>query len=196
MPDVLLWSVAKLQAEKRKIRLVAQVIIINGPAGVGKSTICRVLSELSPGTIAISGDALRHFAPRDVRDHLGPGSTYRAGAALATAYLDMGATRIVFDYIFDSPEKLALFRSGLPAWVATHCFTLWAPLERVIEREARRDGRERLGDAVVTTFRALERNLHALGHVIANTETPEATARDIMQMVHGGPAGGLFQSGP
>jgi cytidylate kinase len=51
---------------------MTHVVVINGPAGVGKSTICKHLAGLFPGTIHVSGDAVRSFAPHDVKYWLGP----------------------------------------------------------------------------------------------------------------------------
>lgn len=82
------------------------VVVINGPAGGGKTTVSRLLAQRHPGTINIAGDALRHFAPQEVRDFLGTGSTYRFGAELAAAYLAMGAAQVLFDYVFDDARKL------------------------------------------------------------------------------------------
>jgi predicted kinase len=155
----------------------AQVLVINGSAGVGKTTIGRALARRSPGTIHISGDAVRSFAPANTRDHLGPGSTYRAAAALAASYLDMGAARVLVDYVFDRAETIELFRRGLSAGIAFHVFTLWAPLDEVIHRETTRVGRERMGDAVTKTYEALEHNLAGLGRIIANTGSPKKRSR-------------------
>ena len=160
---------------------MSHVVVINGPAGVGKTTVSRVLARSHPGTINIAGDALRDFAPEDVRTSLGRGSTYRAGAALAAAYLAMGATRVIFDYVFDDAEKLDLFCSGLPRETPVFVFTLWAPIDPVIDLEANRVGRERMGHAVVGTYEAIERNLHKLGWVVSNTEAPERTAQTITE---------------
>ena len=162
---------------------MSHVVVINGPAGVGKTTVSRFLVQGNSGRINIAGDALRHFAPEDVRNSLGPGSTYRAGAALAAGYLAMGAAQVLFDYVFDDAEKLDLFCSGLPLETPVFVFTLWAPIDRVIDREASRVGRERMGHAVVRTYEAIERNLHTLGRVVSNTEAPERTAQTIMEAI-------------
>src|SRR5262245_14233383 len=69
---------------------LAHLVVINGPAGVGKTTISRHLAGIYPGTINVSGDALLFFGPPDVRKYLGAGSTYRAAASLITSYLEMG----------------------------------------------------------------------------------------------------------
>ncbi|WP_143348453.1 AAA family ATPase [Ensifer adhaerens] len=162
-----------------------QVVIINGPAGVGKSTVSRILASRWDGAINISGDALRHFAPENVREHLGAGSTYRAGAALVASYVEMGARRVLFDYVFERPESITLFQGQLPLNLSVHVFTLWAPLETVVQREANREGRSRMGDAVVATFEAIQPNLHALGRVIANTVGAEETAQIILEELLG-----------
>ncbi|NRQ17714.1 hypothetical protein [Ensifer sesbaniae] len=162
---------------------MSHVIVINGPAGVGETTVSRVLARRHPGAINIAGDALRHFAPENVRHSLRPGSTYRASAALATAYLTMGASKVPFEYVFDDAEKLDLFCSGLPDKAPVSVFTLWAPIDRVIDREANRIERERLGDMVLRICQAIERNLHLLGQVVPNTETPELTAQTISEAI-------------
>src|SRR5690348_15023803 len=82
-------------------RMTQSIVVLNGPAGVGKTTVSRHLMALIPGTVLIPGDVLREFAPVDARDVLGPGSTYRAAAALIDAYLQMGAPQVVFEYVFE-----------------------------------------------------------------------------------------------
>jgi hypothetical protein len=166
-------------------RTLADVVVINGPAGVGKTTISSLLAKSRPGTINISGDALRWFAPSDVRDHLGPGSTYRVGASLTATYLAMGAPRVLFDYVFDAPDKISRFCRSLPDMTRVYFFTVWAPLEVVVRREATRPGRERLGERTVETYRALERNLHALGDIIENAETAESAVAEILDKIAG-----------
>src|SRR5512132_3564975 len=72
-----------------------RVIVINGPTGVGKTTVMSLLASRVPGSVSITGDALRRFAPTDpavTRAVLGEGSTYRIGGQLAALYLRAGAT--------------------------------------------------------------------------------------------------------
>lgn len=143
----------------------------------------RMLAQRQAGTINNSGDVLRQFAPPDARDHLGAGSTYRAAAALTTSYLEMGAPRVLFDYVFEGVEKLAIFRRGLPSNASVYVFTLWAPVDEIIHREATREGRDRLGNTVLATYNALSRNLKTLGFVVSNTETAEAVAQTILDEI-------------
>lgn len=173
------------------------MVIINGPAGVGKTTVSFKLAEMLPGTINISGDAIRWFAPLDVGQYLGPGSTYRAGASLTSAYLRMGAPRIIFDYVFDAAEKISRFCRWLPPDTPIYLFTIWAPIEVVIERVATREGREPLGDLTIQTYREVERNLRFLGCKVQNTVSPEAAASEIFAKIaetEGAPAAGFARN--
>jgi hypothetical protein len=103
------------------------IIVINGPPGVGKTTVSKALAKLVSGTVCIHGDHLRAFAPEDAQTHLGGGSTYRAAATLACAYLGMGASRVIFDYCFLRPRQLRARRAsvpGLASQISSPLFTM------------------------------------------------------------------------
>ncbi|KAF1049166.1 AAA family ATPase [Xylophilus sp.] len=163
-----------------------EVIVLNGPAGVGTTTVASRIAVRRPGTVNIAGDLLRGFLPGDARGHLGAGPTYRAGAALAQAYLDMGAPRVLFDYVFNDAGAIGVFRRGLRPGTPVHVCTLWAPLEVVQRRERTREGREPLGERVTHTWAALDRNRHALGTVIHNTGAPDDAAAEILRSIAAG----------
>jgi len=153
------------------------IVVINGPPGVGKTTVSKALAKLRPGTVCIHGDQLRAFAPEDARTHLGGGSTYRAAATLACAYLEMGATRVIFDYCFLRPRHLHYFTERVPPDVPVHAFTLWAALTTVQDREQGRDARTPLGEAVEECHREIEEHLAELGtKVDAESEAPDVVA--------------------
>lgn len=171
------------------------VIMLNGPAGVGKTTVAAHLARLVPGSVCIRGDDLRAFAPADARVHLGPGSTYRAGAALAAAYLRMGAPRVVFEYVFERAAHVDYFRDATPVGVPVHLITLWAPLEVIQAREAKRRDRRRLGLRVEECYRALEANLNQLGRLVPTAglsadEVAECVHALLIGQVHGSPSPG------
>jgi len=156
------------------------LVIINGPPGVGKTTVSKALARLRAGTVCVHGDDLRAFAPDDARVHLGGGSTYRAGAALACTYLGMGASWVIFDYCFLRPSHVEYFVGALPPDVATTMFTLWAPLATVKARERGRSGRTPLGLAVDECYREIANNLDSLGTLVdADLMTPADLARDL-----------------
>lgn len=154
---------------------MADVVILNGPGGVGKSTIAQCLAMRWPDCVHIGGDALRTFSPEDAARFLGSGSTYRAGGSLTRTYLALGAQIVLFEYIFAVPEHLELFRAPLPATARLHPVTLWAPLDAVRERERTRPGRTPLGARLLSTYWTMASNLPHLGHVVENTGSVEET---------------------
>ena len=175
---------------------MSHVVIINGPAGVGKTTITGILAPRLPGTVNVAGDDILHFAPADARAYLGPGSTYRAGGTLVKAYLEMNAPRVLFNYVFTEPSHVGAFCRWLAPATPVHLFTIWAPFDIVQQREATRPGREPLGARVLETYRALEQNLGDLGNIVANTGTPEDTVGQIIGIIgkRGGVPAGHFAS--
>ena len=150
---------------------MSEVVIVNGPNAAGKTSVTAALKLLLPGTVAISGDALRAFAPADIRTHLGGGATYRAAGALTRAYLELGAPRVVVDYSFLRVAHFRYFKEALPSGVLPKVFTLWPPLETLLEREhcasasASASG-QRLRPA--DSRREMAQNLAVMGEMIDN----------------------------
>lgn len=166
---------------------MTEVIIVNGPPGVGKTSLAAELRTFVPGTVAISGDELRAFAPADARAQLGGGATYRAGGVLSAAFLEMGAARVLFDYVFLRSAHFRYFREALPGTASVHVFTLWAPLELLTERDAARSGRARLGLKLRDTYSEMTQNLAEMGEIIdAAAPTTSELARRIHELVAGG----------
>lgn len=140
--------------------------MLNGPPGVGKSAVLAELRGLHDGTVAITGDALRVFAPPNARAHLGGGATFKVAGALAARYLELGAPRVVFEYVFLRPAHFRDFGEALPAHVALQIFTLWAPLEPLLAREEARPERERVTVGVADSWHEMRRNVTAMGQII------------------------------
>ncbi|HET7544218.1 MAG TPA: AAA family ATPase [Polyangiaceae bacterium] len=164
------------------------VIIVNGPPAAGKTSVTAALRLLLPGTVAISGDALRAFAPSDVRTHLAGGATYRAAGALARAYLELGAVRVIFDYLCLRPRHFSYFGEALPASVELKVFTLWPPLETLLERE-RLAPRPRLTTGAQDAHREMAVHLSAMGEVLQmGAASPAVIAEFIHERCSGGPA--------
>lgn len=156
------------------------LVVLNGPPGVGKTTVSRLLADLLPGTVRIEGDRLRAFVPDNPRPFLGRGSTYRAAATLACAYLEMGAPRVLFDYCFLRPAHSAYFESRLTTGLDVRMFTLWAPLPTVRAREQGRSGRSPLGHAVDACHAEMQQHLSTLGTLVdAEAPTAQTIARTL-----------------
>lgn len=166
-----------------------ELLVLNGPPGVGKTTVAACLRGLLPGTVVIDGDALRTFTPENARDYLGGGSTYRAAAVLAGAYVSMGAPRVVFDYVFLNERHVAYFTRALPDGIRPQMFTLWAPLGVVAARESVRPNRKRLGGAVSECHTEIAANLRDLGQVVdAGGSDPSHIAQSIHELALSGTA--------
>ena len=143
-----------------------EVIVLNGAPCVGKTSVLAELSALHRGTVAISGEALRAFAPPDARAHLGGGATFKVAGALAAAYLQLGAVRVVFEYVFLRAAHFRYFGEALPAHVTVQIFTLWAPLELLLERDYRRPESQRAGVGIADNCREMQQNLASMGRIV------------------------------
>ncbi|MTI44072.1 AAA domain-containing protein [Roseibium hamelinense] len=159
------------------------VLVINGPSGVGKSTVTHRLSIRLGNSVHISGDIVRSFTPENASAFLGHGSTYQAAGRLATTYLELGAKFVLFDYVFQNKRQTDLLVSTLPANADVNFFTLWAPWEAVRAREVKR-GRNVLPEQVAAErYRQIENALPVLGTCIDNTSSLEQTVEDILSLV-------------
>jgi hypothetical protein len=146
--------------------MTPDIIIINGPAGVGKTTVSKILGQCLENSIVIHGDTLRSFAPVDAASFLGEGSSYFVAAKLTHAYLSLGAKHVIFEYVFEKSADVNRYKMTLPKMHSCMQFTLWASLDVVSAREAARQDRERLGSRVTECHKAIRQNLSDLGTII------------------------------
>ncbi len=164
--------------------ITPHVVILNGPAGVGKSVVGRALAALVPNGACIHGDDLKAFTVTRQEGMVRGGLAYVNGATVAANFLNAGYTRVVFEFVFETPTAVGRFLDAFTSTVPVHLFTLWAPLDITIAREASRAYRDRiggsLGDRVTECHRTMAAYLNQLGEIIENVgQSVEETAAHI-----------------
>lgn len=157
--------------------------MLNGPAGVGKTTVGRRLAATVRNGACVHGDHLKRFVvarePGSVQQGLG----YVGGAALADVFLEAGYDLVVFEFVFERRLHVERFLGRLRSDVAVELLTLWAPLETVVARELGRPDRAPLGDRVAVCWNAMAAELPELGVVVdARGTVEEVVAEALRQM--------------
>lgn len=146
--------------------------MLNGPPGVGKTTVARALAATVPNGACVHGDELRNFIvarqPKTVRSR----TTYRAAARVAAVFIESGYDLVVVDYVFRDMNHLGEFAAELALDVPLYCFVLWAPLAVVQERERTRLRRRRLGKVVSETYATIQANIDSLGWLVQTQDRP------------------------
>jgi RimJ/RimL family protein N-acetyltransferase len=186
-------SGAMTKAE-RALAARSRVVVVNGPAGVGKTTTARSLAAIARSAACVHGDDLKGFIVR--RDApVATGLGYRNGATVAGNFIAGGYDLVVFDYVFEDPAGVEVFLDAYSASAPVHLFTLWADLPTVLAREAQRhDTRRPLGDRVRACHAAMERHLDELGEVV---DTSDRDVRAVVAEIclRASTGGGLIHPG-
>lgn len=154
-----------------------RVVVLNGPAGVGKTTTARALAGSVDNGACIHGDDLRDFIVTRREGSVRGGLGYRNGATVATNFIDAGYDLVVFEYVFESPGALEHFVAAYVGEAPVHLFTLWAQLEVIRRRERARAGRRPLGGRLEECYRAIDEHLDEFGQVI---HTDSRTVDDVV----------------
>ncbi|GAA1929963.1 AAA family ATPase [Nocardioides hwasunensis] len=91
---------------------MATLLHLNGPSGVGKSTLARAHAADHPGTLLCDIDELRSWVSGWEDDFVGTGEAVRATAlALMTAYLRSGRD-VVLPQLIVTPAQVARFEAA------------------------------------------------------------------------------------
>ena len=93
---------------------------LNGPSGVGKSTLARAYAACHPGTLVCDIDELRSWVSGWEADFVGTGEAVRASAlALLTAYLGTGRD-VVLPQLIVTPAQVERFEAAAAAAGASY----------------------------------------------------------------------------
>lgn len=162
-----------------------KLLVVNGPAGVGKTTVAALLADANSGSAHVRGDDLKGFVVSK-SDEARAGVTYRNGALVCSELLDSGYSFVVFDFVFNSGNHVRDFWGVVRPAVSfdAHFVTLWASEESLAARR-----RNRIEDARYLTLmgasrQAMSRQLAELEPVvITDNLTPQDVANTIMGTV-------------
>jgi thymidylate kinase len=110
------------------------IIVLNGPLGIGKSTLAEALMERIEHCVMLDGDSLAAVnpPPADGLEHL-----HAAIELLVTHHRRFGYRHFVLDYLWRSAEDLADLRRRLTAIDAgadIRCFLLTLPADEHLRR--------------------------------------------------------------
>jgi hypothetical protein len=112
------------------------IVVLNGPLGIGKSTLAEALSEGIEHCVMLDGDHLVAANPpaRDGLEHL-----HSTIALLVEHHRRFGYRHFVIDHIWTSPAQLADLRRRLSGIDDDfRCFRLTLPHEDNLQRIERR----------------------------------------------------------
>ena len=160
----------------------SRIVVLNGPAGVGKTTTGRLLAGRARNGACVHGDELAAFIVRRVEGEVALGLGYVNGATVASNFVEAGYDLVVYEYCFEREANVTRFLEACTRLADVFLFTLWAPLEVVQQREASRPGRARLGRRVLDCHETMARGLDHLGQVVDCRDAPDAVAARIDQL--------------
>lgn len=123
------------------------VILLNGPLGIGKSTLAEALAESLDGAVMLDGDQLIAMtpAPADEVDYL-----HGILALLIGHHRAAGYRHFVISHLWRTAEELADLRRRLLAHyreAEIRCFLLQLPLDENLRRIERRQSARALDEA-------------------------------------------------
>lgn len=110
------------------------VILLNGPVGVGKTTVGRLLAARARNGACVRGDELRDFVVTRVEDEAQVALGYVNAAGVAANFVRAGYERVVVDLVFEGPRHVARFVDNFEVDADLHVVTLWASRDALVER--------------------------------------------------------------
>jgi len=87
------------------------IVIINGPCGIGKTSVAWELNARFDRSVMLDGDYIGAVQPFEIYDEARITYLYRTMRHLVAFHIEQGDYHdCVIDYVFESPESLAALR--------------------------------------------------------------------------------------
>ena len=165
------------------------VILLNGPLGVGKSTLGKVLGESIEGSVTLDGDGLLALNPPPADEVK---SLHEAVALLVGHHFARGYRRFILNHYWSSPGEIADLKAQLDkiaAKVEMHCFRLTLGKQENLRRIMLRRGARAIDEADVEDrhfareYDHLGRAGDALGIPFDASDPPQILASRLSNMI-------------
>jgi len=155
------------------------VILLNGPLGIGKSTLGEALGEAIDGSVTLDGDRLAALNPPPA-DELQ--ALHETIAVLFEHHLERGYRRFVINHCWSTEAEIAdleNFLRRISPDLVMRCFLLTLPKEENLRRIARRQAARAIDEAefearhFAEEFDHLSRTSGELGEPFDVSDPPE-----------------------
>ena len=139
-------TVANETARQSPTKELRMIIVLNGPLGIGKSTLAEALADNIDACVMLDGDHLvaANPPPADEMEYL-----HSTIALLVAHHRRFGYLHFVVNHLWRTPAELADLRRRLLDVDATadiRCFLLSLPLDENLRRIHRRQGARALDE--------------------------------------------------
>ena len=171
------------------------VVLLNGPLGIGKSTLGEVLGEAMDRSVTLDGDSLAALNPPPADE---VASLHAALALLVGHHLAGGYHRFVINHYWSSAAEISDLEERLRAaapGVRVRCFRLTLSREANLERIARRQSIRAIDEADFEAEHFAEEYAllsaadgHALGIPFDVSDPPEVLAARLLDLLGIAPA--------